>query len=336
MNRLHSVIAGGLCLLLPAAAGALSFEFRTDYDAGFADAARLQTLQAAGQYVGNRMDRLGLADSLSAMPGTGGSFAPWWDGQVVDPTSIGKQYPVSSQVRSNQVAVPANTILVYVFQANGLHASSGELARTEEGRRSVFTTDPGLMSTVYRGQAGANPAGAVHDVAPWAASMAFDPAPVGGWHVDPGLDIADPGAAAPPGGQWDLFSVAVHELFHVLGFGQSAAWSGLVDPALGFTGTHAQDAYGGPVPLAGSAHWAEGPAGYPTEAAMDPTIRQGQRKLPTDLDLAALRDIGWGSDVVRANASLAPPPVPIPASLPLLLSGVLLLAGIRRRGARRA
>ena len=58
--------------------------------------------------------------------------------------------------------------------------------------------------------------------------------------------------------------------------------------------------FGGPVPLSGTSHWAEGTRSGGVEAAMDPTLTVGKRKNFTPLDFAGLDDIGW--DVL-------PPPV---------------------------
>jgi hypothetical protein len=53
---------------------------------------------------------------------------------------------------------------------------------------------------------------------------------------------------------------------------------------------------------------------------MDPTITIGTRKVFTDLDMAALDDIGW--EVT---------PVPVPAAVYLFGSGLLGLLGLARR-----
>ena len=120
---------------------------------------------------------------------------------------------------------------------------------------------------------------------------------------------------APSGAVTDFYSVAIHELAHALGFGEKDANVSNVTPwefhisGSSFFGSNATLEYGGSVPLhaADLAHWASGTTstiqGTATsqEAAMDPEITQGTRKRFTDLDAAAMKDIGW---------TVVPPPAP--------------------------
>jgi hypothetical protein len=82
----------------------------------------------------------------------------------------------------------------------------------------------------------------------------------------------------------------------VLGLGTAESWTNKVSGG-NFTGANAVAAFGGNVPLtADFAHWQEGTrsttlAGLTQEAMMDPTLTTGTRKLPTQLDFAALRDV---------------------------------------------
>jgi hypothetical protein len=101
----------------------------------------------------------------------------------------------------------------------------------------------------------------------------------------------------------DFFSVALHELGHVLGLS-------VYDPDNSWNTYQSGTTFAGPnvVLLSGSAvgtvdatdrHWAAGTMsvvfGTSTaqEAAMDPTLTVGTRKYFTELDVAALRDVGW-------------------------------------------
>ena len=64
--------------------------------------------------------------------------------------------------------------------------------------------------------------------------------------------------------------------------------------------------------------------GSSREAAMGPNITAGQRNYFTDLDFAALKDIGW---------EVSPAPVPVPGALVLLFSGLSLMVAWGKRNA---
>ncbi|MCZ6464799.1 MAG: PEP-CTERM sorting domain-containing protein, partial [Proteobacteria bacterium] len=112
-------------------------------------------------------------------------------------------------------------------------------------------------------------------------------------------------------------SVAVHELFHVLGFGLSEAWREFVE--LGsFDGPASAAVFGGPVPLhSDQEHWADGTIFGSELALLAPFLPAGERLLPTDLDWAGLQDGGWEL-------------VPEPSTAACVLAGLAIL-GARRR-----
>lgn len=137
------------------------------------------------------------------------------------------------------------------------------------------------------------------------------------WHVDAN--------AAVTAGDFDLYSVAVHEMLHAIGYGSSVTWN---DKKTGtnWTGAEAIAANGGSgVDLLGAdgAHIKEGTMstsivdGAAQESVMDPSIAPGQRKYLTQLDLAVLRDLGYTTVV------------PEPTSI--LLVGLGSLALLKRR-----
>ena len=129
----------------------------------------------------------------------------------------------------------------------------------------------------------------------------------------------------PPVAGSDFVSIALHEMGHLLGIGTSPSWNALIDGSGLFQGVRSVESFGGPVPVdGGGGHWQDDAAcvsgsGYDpnnplnvlsltytsfgTEhgshqiALMDPascTITNSTTlKVFTDLDWAALSDIGW-------------------------------------------
>lgn len=114
----------------------------------------------------------------------------------------------------------------------------------------------------------------------------------------------------PTAGQNDLYSVAVHEMIHAIGFGIAPTWDEHVS-GTNWNGSAVVDLLGSGVGVlsAGGDHIANGLTGTPLidgvfqigqsqEALMDPTLLVGTRKYLTDLDLAFLQDMGWEVQVV--------------------------------------
>jgi hypothetical protein len=139
--------------------------------------------------------------------------------------------------------------------------------------------------------------GPAGEFAAWGGAITFDNDGSPDWHYDH--------TTQPSFGDNDFFSVALHELGHALGVGASDQWTSLLSGGL-FYGAASVASYGGPVPASGG-HWANGidstVGGVVQEAAMDPSLTDGDRKLFTELDFAGLDDIGW-------EVAVAPPTTP--------------------------
>ena len=148
----------------------------------------------------------------------------------------------------------------------------------------------GPSASYYEGSSLDSRYNSLNNFEPWTGSMSFNSSEP--WFFDPTFDTA----YDIPETSMDFLSVAVHELGHILGIGASNAFDRLVSGGY-FNGTNAKALNNGnPVPLEGDLGHVEDDflgAGVGPEAAMDPTIPNGVRKLPTALDVAILADIGY-------------------------------------------
>ena len=158
------------------------------------------------------------------------------------------------------------------------------------------------------------------DFAPIYGRMSFD-SDRSNWYFD--NDVSSDEAFTG----FDFYTVALHEIGHVLGSGIAPSFQRLVS-GNSFTGANSVAVNGGNVDLyQDNAHFEVGLtstiAGLGSfEVAMDPNIANGQRKHFTDLDIASLQDIGW-----EINVSA----VPVPAAVWLFGSALIGLMGMRRR-----
>ena len=251
----------------------INFDYRFDTQGMFAAAERREAFEAAADIYTDFGDQL---SELS--PGGGNS----WSLSVTRPDGAG-----SAVVDNLQVAADSITVFVggWSFHPSVLGwAGNGQIT-------SVNGTQQWQDTVFARGQTGAL-ADRPTDFGPWGGAITFNSSV--NWHFDT--------LTTPQAGQQDFFTTAMHELGHILGFGEAASWfaqvQGSVQDGWTFAGTQSVAQFGDVVPLDGSAsHWAEGISdfylGIAQETAMDPSTPSGVRQYMTDLDYAGLADIGW-------------------------------------------
>lgn len=193
------------------------------------------------------------------------------------------------------LVVPANTIIVYVG-ARDLGGNTAGFAGPGgfSGSATSGTWFPLLRG---RGSAGASSGTASlnTDFSPWGGSISFDiDSP---WNFSQTQNVSGT----------DFISIALHEMGHVLGIGTSNSWTNKVASTV-FTGSASTRSYGVNPPMqSGGFHFSDSTIqsksfgsfnvvhGSNRQALMAPTLIDNNSTLivASDLDLAALVDIGW-------------------------------------------
>ncbi|MFM2056241.1 MAG: hypothetical protein RLY71_626 [Pseudomonadota bacterium] len=277
------------------------FDYSYDTSGFFTDTARRNLLDSAAYAFESR-----LTDNLTAITsGSGGTF----NVNFFNPSDA-----YGANVSLNSFSVAAGELRIFV---GGGDLGSGTLGLGGGGGWGASGTSAFLNNARSRGQDGALTTPKT-DLGPWGGSVSFNN--TSNWYFDTNSTTTESFSG------YDFYSVAVHEIAHVLGMGTSASWDAHVTGST-FVGT----ASGTHELSAGLGHWAEGTMsdvnGVAQETAMDPNIAAGQRKYMTSLDYAGMQDIGWHVAPVTA--------VPEPATM-LLWSAGLGLFGLRRRTGQQA
>ncbi|MEO0530069.1 MAG: hypothetical protein AAF266_05745 [Planctomycetota bacterium] len=252
------------------------------------------------------------------------------DGQPVfgsaESDGRGFQYDIST---TNRSSVGANEYIVYVAAlafdtGTSAHAKAGWDSNDRRNAAGVagteFNTWGGriyfdLSDLWYAGQnPGVDPTDD-YGIQDPDKTPAFD-SPDDNWQYSTtsdtwkGFDLESVDPAAD--GRLDLYATAVHELMHALGATTSNMQSYVgVDSNGDFIGPNLVDTFGGPVPGNGG-HFEEdlqstvwGSTDIISEATLDPNSRRGVRKYLTEIDVALLRDLGYGVASEFTSTTLA-------------------------------
>jgi hypothetical protein len=273
------------------------FDFRFDTAGFFTNHPdRIATIRAAAADVGARF-----SDTLAAIPfpTTPGDF---WKAQFKRPSGVGQDEEITN------LLVPANTIVVFV----GARELLGEPELASSALEVIGSAN---WNTLVRGRGQANSfgPGTATDYSPWGGSITYDL--INNWHF--GID--------PPGNsnEIDLYMATQKALFHILGFGVGDAWNRIASGDTFFGPNAAAINNNQPVPLTDGPSgelnyvWAEDTLSQGQRTLMDRDLEDGERILPTALDLAAMQDIGWTPQSTSPPPPAAPPPpVAPPAPIP--------------------
>jgi len=257
---------------------AVQVDYSFDALGFFADAGRRAVLERAVNDVAAGLD----ANLPALVAGNGNT----WDASFFNPAT-------GNEVRVANRTVPANTLILYVGgrDLSGAEAGVGGFGGyAAAGSQAWFdlirTRGPGFTL--------------------WGGALAFDTVGTN-WFFNSS-------AATIGRNQVDFYSVAAHEFGHALGLGTAPTWFSQVRNGA-FVGPNAQAVYGGPVPLAGTSHWADGITVAGVPVALDPTAALGGRVTFSALDSAALRDLGWNRTPAASPPAVppaSPPAVPVP------------------------
>lgn len=256
------------------------FDYSLDSSGYFSAPERRAALERAAADVTARMQ-----DDLAAVTPTNGNT---WSATMINGLT-------GQLVTINNPTVNANEVVIYVV---GGSLSNSELGLASGGAYSAQGTSDWLRAVRTRGQAGVD---AGTDFAPWGGMIAFSN--TANWNFS---------ASGPNGSQYDFQSVATHELMHIFGFGLGNASFDRYTSTGAFTGPNVVAVNGSAVPMqpgADSDHFASGTTYRGQEDPMQPAIRPGVRRRMTELDYAALQDIGW-----TGGATATSPPTSSPAS----------------------
>ncbi len=247
----------------------ISIDYSRDSQGFFSQQARRDELQAAADTLAAV-----LQDDLAAISPGGGNN---WTATFTHPGNGG-----TSSI--SNLSVPADTLILF---AGGMPLS-GAIAEGGPGGLTAGGSATWLNLVSTRGESGAGGSSASQtDVGFWGGTITFST--TASWHT---------GAGVPAGGSHDLYSIALHELSHVLGVGSSNPWFNKINGG-SFTGANSVAEFGGNVPMSGNGHWASGTSsivpgtGATQTAVMVPAVVAGVQKEMTLLDWAALKDVGW-------------------------------------------
>ena len=257
----------------------LLFDYSFDTNGFFNDASRRTALETAGSELVSR-----IGDSLEGISASNGNT---WTASFFNPATGG-------QAEIPNLVVPDSTLIVF---AGGRNLDASEAGVGGSGGFQAGGDSAWLDRIAKRGQA--------TGYSLWGGSLTFDT--TSNWNFT---------TNAPADGQVDFYTVATHELGHVLGFGTAPEFSSFTVNGR-FAGSASIAANGGSAPRLSpdQSHWAQGTLSNGQQTSMQPTLVSNTRYGYTSLDYAALTDIGWS---VTSTAGITPAVPVTPPIVPVV------------------
>jgi hypothetical protein len=238
----------------------IQLDYRFDQRGFFADPTRRTTLEGAAHAWGRA-----LSDSFPDVPA--GTYVFILDPD--DPYGTGTSFTLEYGI---------DDLVIFVGSAP---LGGGQLALSGPSAGLAGVTDPALQAALDQ-RYSATP------FRPWTGWMSFDTE--SSFYFDPTPDTPH----APAADKVDFYSVALHEIGHVLGFGTAAAFKALAATG-SFTGANARASHGGAaVPLASDRHHVPDTllsGGH--RLLMNVSFPVGDRYAVTPLDQAFFEDLGY-------------------------------------------
>ena len=297
MKLTYTLLLSAFCIASQPAQANIDIVFDYSYDNGFftgaGNTSRQTLLNAAASVFETRF-----TDSLTEIKSSGGNqFNLNFDNPSNIHTTVSPFY--NTTLSNYSIAQDKIVVFVGAYNLGGTVLGEGG-----PGGYSASGTQTFLDNAASRGQKGA-PGVPGPDFGPWGGTLSFNNSNTVNYYF---------GTDAPPAGTtgFDFYSVAVHELGHLLGFGIANSYYHYVANGV-FTGPAVNTLTPNPS-VTNDGHWAAGTQYLGQEAAMTPSIAPGQRKNFTELDFAAMKDTGW-----QVTA------VPEPETWGMLLAGLGLL-----------
>lgn len=261
------LLCAGVFLSGPLSALEIEFDYTYDGTGFFADGTRRQVLEAAGAAWSEKLAGV----ETPAIPlGTGGNTWTLSFNRPDTNASLGNNN--TSLVNK---PLPANKIIIYVGARPvvydnflGYAEFSWSVSGTESWVTSITARDTGTRFASFGG------------------AVTFDSDV--DWHFD-----TDPATKESFEGQFDFYTIALHEIGHLLGFTTGSAAFNRLSFGGKFGGERTVALFGGQPDMGTGGHW---PAGMTFQGAglvMRPATQMNQRVEINPLEVTVLQDLGY-------------------------------------------